>query len=101
MITPRTLLAICCALTLASCASQKLYKEGATEQDMKRDGFECQQQVLTMYGGMTNMGAGHAIAARGDIQTCLEARGYRVIPGEEAERILAERAARQSATPAR
>lgn len=36
----------------------------------------------------------------GDIQTCLEARGYRMIPADEVERIRAERAARQSSTPA-
>lgn len=71
------------SLTLSGCA-QKLYiKDGATPQEFQSDQFECEQKVITMYGGYAQMDVGHAIMARQDIHRCLTTKGYREATAEE------------------
>ena len=58
--------------------SQTIYvKDGSTAQQFEADKFDCEQKVITMYGGYAQMGLGHAIMARGDIGRCLLSKGYR------------------------
>lgn len=92
----RIALLLSVVVILSSCGSgaMKLYRAGATDAEMKRDGWECQQQVVTMYGGMAQMGIGHAMMARGDIVQCLEARGYQMLPQDEIARLRAAESAK-------
>lgn len=62
---------------LVGCTSKILVKDGATAQQFEADKFECEQKVVTMYGGYANMGPGHAIMARGDILQCMNVKGWR------------------------
>ena len=63
-------------LLLAGCGKTMLYKDGMTQQSFKADLFDCEQKVVTMYGGYAQMGPGHAIYARNDIKRCMEAKDY-------------------------
>lgn len=86
-----TLLVMICVL---SGCSQTLYvKEGATPQQFQADQFECEQKVITMYGGYAQMGPGHAVMARQDIARCLTTKGYREATAEEYKK------ARPTSTP--
>lgn len=76
-------------LSLAACSPQQFAKPGVTEQEFRKDAFECRQQVTTMHGGMANTSLAQIPYIRSDIRTCMEARGYR----------MAEDAPRSSAQP--
>lgn len=82
MIRPALLMVL---LLSSACAQQLYIKQGATQQEFERDQFDCEQRVITMYGGYTQMGVGHAIMARSDIQRCMVTKGYRAISTAEAE----------------
>ncbi len=71
------------SLTLSSCGQTLYMKDGATPQEFQSDQFDCEQKVITMYGGYANMGPGHAIMARQDIHRCLTTKGYREATAEE------------------
>lgn len=64
-------------VVLAGCSQPTWVKDGATAQEFEADKFDCEQKVITMYGGYAQMGAGHAIMARQDMFRCLNAKGYR------------------------
>ena len=64
-------------LGLAACLPTVYSKMGATAQQFQADQFQCEAQVVTMYGGMAQMGIGGAIVARGDIHRCLQSKGWR------------------------
>ena len=70
--------AILAALSSAGCSRTMMVKDGATQEQFQAEHFDCEQKVITMYGGYAQMGAGHAIMARGDIQRCLESKGWRL-----------------------
>ena len=71
---------------LAGCATPIWVKDGASAQDFEADKFDCEQKVVTMYGGYAQMGVGHAIAAGGDMKRCLYIKGYRQVSEQEMER---------------
>lgn len=71
------MLSLLCTLLLTGCAQTQWVKPGATQQTFHADKFDCEQKVVTMYGGYSQMGAGHAIMAGGDIKNCMRAKGYR------------------------
>ena len=106
----RTSLMLVLLVLLAGCAPQTLLvKDGMTQQQFEADKFDCEQKVVTMYGGYTQMGVGHAIMARQDMERCMTAlKGYRVISTAdadaahkaEADRIRAENARRAAETNA-
>lgn len=76
------------ASVLLSGCSQTLYvKDGATPQQFQADQFECEQKVVTMYGGYAQMGVGHAIMARQDIMRCMTSKGYREATEEDYKRV--------------
>jgi hypothetical protein len=72
-----TAIGICLVLALAGCAQTMYVKDGGTPQEFEADKFDCEHKVVTMYGGYTQMGIGHAIMARQDMQRCIESKGYR------------------------
>lgn len=74
----KTLL-LCAVLALTGCSQTILTKPGYTPQAFNADKFDCEQKVVTMYGGYSQMGAGHAIMARGDILNCMKAKGYQEV----------------------
>lgn len=65
------------ALILTGCAQTMWVKQGATQQTFDADKFDCEQRVITMYGGYSQMGPGHAIIAGGDMKNCMRSKGYR------------------------
>lgn len=69
-------LVVLCAMATA-CSGPVWVKPGATEQSFNADKFDCEQKVVTMYGGYSQMGPGHAIMAGGDIKNCMRSKGYR------------------------
>jgi hypothetical protein len=71
------------SLLLAGCSQTLLVKDGLTPQQFEADKFDCEQKVITMYGGYAQMGAGHAIMARQDMFRCMGAKGYREATAEE------------------
>lgn len=68
---------VLCAIFLAGCSEMTWMKDGATRANFDQDVFDCTQRVVTMYGGYTQMGIGHAIMARQDNIRCMESKGYR------------------------
>lgn len=64
-------------LLCAGCAQRTYVKDGWTAQQFEADRFDCEYKVVGMYGGYGQMGAGHAILARGDMDRCLRSKGYR------------------------
>lgn len=72
-----TAIGICLVLSLSGCAQTLLVKDGLTPQELERDKFDCEQKVITMYGGYAQMDIGHAIVARQDILRCMQIKGYR------------------------
>lgn len=64
------------AVGLGGCAQSVWVKPGGTPQSFEADKFDCEQRVVTMYGGYANMGLGHAIVARDDIKRCMLTRGW-------------------------
>lgn len=100
--------AIGLVIGLAGCATPIWVKDGANAQDFEADKFDCEQKVVTMYGGYAQMGIGHAIAAGGDMKRCLYIKGYRQVSAQEMERdqqmeiarIRKENAARAAAVEA-
>lgn len=73
-------------LALAGCSQTILVKDGLTPQQFNSDKFDCEQRVITMYGGYAQMGVGHAILARQDIMRCMLSKGYREATAEERAR---------------
>lgn len=61
---------------VSGCGQMLFHKPGMTPQSFNADKFDCEQKVVTMYGGYAQMGAGHAIMARGDMKNCFLAKGY-------------------------
>jgi hypothetical protein len=61
---------------LPGCAPTMYTKDGFTPGQFNADKFDCKQKVLTMYGGLTQMGLGDAMLARNDMKECLESKGY-------------------------
>jgi len=96
------LVLIASAALVSGCAQTLYVKDGATSEQFQADQFDCEQKVVTMYGGYANMGPGHAVMARGDMKRCLAVKGYREMSYTEYEaahtaerdRIRAENAAR-------
>lgn len=78
-----TAMGLCAVLALTGCAQTMLMKDGLTEREFEADKFDCEQKVVTMYGGYAQMGVGHAIMARQDIFRCMAAKGYREAMPEE------------------
>jgi hypothetical protein len=59
-------------LLVTGCGAGTVWvKEGATAQDFERDKFDCEQRVVTMYGGYAHMDIGQAIVAGNDLRRCL------------------------------
>lgn len=86
---PRRLPIATVFLLFAGCAQQQQMvfdKSGATQQELKRDNYECIQQSRTQWsgGGTGLFGIGMMIATQNDAQNqaqqlfvmCMEARGY-------------------------
>lgn len=71
-----TLLLCILVVGLTSCAKRLYVKEGATPEQFEADRFDCEHKVVTMYGGYAQMGLGHAILARDDMDRCLRSKGY-------------------------
>lgn len=83
-------------LLLGGCSKTVLVKDGLTPQQFEADKFDCEQKVITMYGGYANMGLGHAVGARQDMFRCMQAKGYREATSEEVNR---EAKTKPEATP--
>lgn len=66
---------------LDGCAQRRYSKTGATPQDFEADRFDCEYKVVGMYGGYGQMGAGHALIARDDMDRCLRSKGWGEIVG--------------------
>jgi hypothetical protein len=71
------------ASILSGCAQTLLVKDGMTPQQFEADKFDCEQKVVTKYGGYAQMGPGHAVMARQDIFRCMGTKGYREATSEE------------------
>jgi hypothetical protein len=101
----RHVLIVGMAVLITGCSQTMLVKDGMTPQQFEADKFDCEQKVVTMYGGYAQMGAGHAIMARQDMIRCMQVKGYRTVSMTEVEaahkaeidRIRAENAARAAA----
>jgi hypothetical protein len=78
-----TAVVICASLASSGCAGTMLVKDGYTPEQFETDKFDCEQRVVTMYGGYAQMGIGHAIMARQDILRCMRTKGYREASAEE------------------
>lgn len=76
-----SLLVIALCGSLTGCAKPIYVKTGATPQDVEADHFDCEQKVVTMYGGYARMGPGHAIMAGGDLDRCMRSKGYGQLVG--------------------
>jgi hypothetical protein len=74
------------ALFIAGCSGITFTKEGITQQQFEADKFDCEQKVVTMYGGYAQMGVGHAIVARDDLRRCMFTKGYREATAQETKR---------------
>ena len=70
-------------LFLSGCSQTLLMKDGMTPQSFEADKFDCEQKVVTMYGGYAQMGAGHAVMARQDMLPCMTTKGYHEATAEE------------------
>lgn len=79
-------LALVLIASTSGCAKTMLTKEGYSPQQFEADKFDCEQKVVTMYGGYAQMGMGHAIMAKDDMRRCLFAKGYREMTEEEKAR---------------
>lgn len=64
-------------ILMTGCSAPVWVKPGATQQSFDADKFDCEQKVVTMYGGYSQMGPGHALMAGGDIKNCMRSKGYR------------------------
>ena len=60
------------AILLVGCTQMFLVKDGMTAQQFHSDQFDCEQKVVTMYGGYAN-----AVRGRQEIVRCMTAKGYR------------------------
>jgi len=61
---------------LAGCAQRVYTKDSATPQQFEADRFDCEYKVVGMYGGYGQMGIGHAVYARDDMDRCLRSKGW-------------------------
>lgn len=93
---------ICASFATSGCANTMLVKDGYTPEQFETDKFDCEQRVVTMYGGYAQMGVGHAVLARQDILRCMKTKGYREASAEERGPRVEERSPRvteKEATP--
>lgn len=73
-------------LLLTGCSSNMVWmKDGATQQQFQADQFDCKQKAYTMSGGYNsnNLGA-LVVSAPGFFNECMEAKGYRLMPQDQA-----------------
>lgn len=64
-------------LTSIGCAPQTTWvKPDGTPQLFQSDYYDCKQKIFTMYGGVSQMGFGHAVMLPGEMRECLRARGW-------------------------
>lgn len=77
---------IALTLLISGCAQTLFVKPGGTPAEFERDKFDCEQRVVTMYGGYAQMGPGHAIMAGDDIRRCLTTKGWRPATAAEQAR---------------
>ena len=70
------LIIVLCIMFIGGCAKRLYVKDGATPQQFEADRFDCEYKVVGMYGGYGQMGAGHAILARDDMDRCIRSKGW-------------------------
>lgn len=58
-------------------------KDGFTLNQFRADTFNCEQQVVPLYGGYMNMEREEITAARQDLFRCMTTKGYREATPEE------------------
>lgn len=62
------------ALLLTGCATGHWVHDTNTAEDFERDKFNCENVIVTKYGGWANV---EPFTAALDIRRCLQTKGYR------------------------
>lgn len=76
-----------CAMIMAGCAEQSVWiKPDGTPQSFQSDQYDCKQKIFTMYGGVSQMGFGHAVMLPEEMRECLRARGWSEHTAESVKR---------------
>ncbi|MBX3305641.1 MAG: hypothetical protein KF751_06240 [Nitrospira sp.] len=85
------LIAMFASVFLAGCidpyANKIWVKHNGTLENFSADQYDCKAKVYTMMGGAANMNAGHYLFLNGEIENCMNSKGYHLvtIPSESTQ----------------